>query len=212
MFDHLYNNFKDISQRATVRPVHLSVSKSSIATLPFLSSQGQELWIQTMAATSQQTHKVVLCTDSLSLYFIKTACAWMCVWDCALCVCLYPFETLISPYDRQKALKGDKDGVMNGCCPHEGCLFSHLSLIRSQTRHWVTGHEAIKIDIRKTQKTHFALFNRSPAAITRKMLPLTMSTVIYSHVWPNTHAVSSGKYRDRQTQTYKGMQSYRANL
>lgn len=59
------------------------------------------------------------------------------------CVSLNPFKTLISPYDGQKALKGDKDGVMNGCCPQEGCLFSHLSLLRSNTRHWITGHGAI---------------------------------------------------------------------
>lgn len=96
-----------------------------------------------MAAASQQTHKVVLHTDSLSLYFSIGAC--VCERLCSLCLnlCVFPFKTLISPYDRQKALKGDKDGVMNGCCSQEGCLFSCLLLMRSQTRHWVTGHGAI---------------------------------------------------------------------
>ena len=84
-------------------------------------------------------------------------CERVCVWErererererlCSLClylcVSLNPFKTLISPYDGQKAPKGDKDGVMNGRCSQEGCLFSRLSLMRSQKRHWITGHGAI---------------------------------------------------------------------
>lgn len=97
-----------------------------------------------MTAALQQTHKIVLHTDSLSLHFNVAACACVRERLCSLCLnlCVFPFKTLISPYDRQRALKGDKDGVMNGRCSQEGCLFSRLSLMRSQTRHWVTGHGA----------------------------------------------------------------------
>lgn len=115
--------------------------------VPFFSSQGQVLWLKTMTTASQQTQKVGLATDSLSLYFVMAECVCVREWErlCSLylCVFLNPFKTLISSYDGQKALKGDKDGVMNGCCPQEGCLFSRLSLMRSQTRHWITGHRAI---------------------------------------------------------------------
>lgn len=100
-----------------------------------------------MATASQKTQKVVLRTHSLSLYIVVAVCACVSEKLCSLClylcVSLNPFKTLISPYNRQKALKGDKDGVMNGCCPQEGCLFSRLPLMRSQKRHWITGHGAI---------------------------------------------------------------------
>lgn len=84
---------------------------------------------------------------TFSLFVLRHGSVCVCEKLCSLClylcVSLNPFKTLISPYNRQKALKEDKDGVMNGCCPQEGCLFSRLPLMRSQKRHWITGHGAI---------------------------------------------------------------------
>ncbi len=83
-----------------------------------------------------------------SLFVLRhgCVCVCVCVWErlCSLClylcVSLNPFKTLISPYDRQKALK---DGVMNGCCPQEESLFSRRSFMKGQKRRWITGHGAI---------------------------------------------------------------------
>lgn len=100
-----------------------------------------------MASASQKTHKVALRTDSPSLccvmaerVHVRGRVCSLCLY---LCVSFYPFKTLISPRDGQKALKRDKDGMMNDRRPQEGCLFSCLSLMRSQTRLWATGHGAI---------------------------------------------------------------------
>lgn len=96
-----------------------------------------------MASASQKTHKVAPRGDSPSMCFVYV---YVCEreWSLCLhlCVSLYPVKTLILPHDGQKALKRNKDGKMNDRCPQEGCLFSRLSLMRSQTRLWATGHGA----------------------------------------------------------------------
>lgn len=96
-----------------------------------------------MASASQKTHKVAPRADSPSMCFVYV---YVCEreWSLCLhlCVSLYPVKTLIFPHDGQKALKRNKDGKMNDRCPQEGCLFSRLSLMRSQTRLWATGHGA----------------------------------------------------------------------
>lgn len=150
------NNFKQeqwehpifqASKWSTAKLFH-SITRSST----FSTNNGYSL---TANSESSAAHR-------FSLYFIMALCVRMCVRLCSLCLYLYVSpnlsKTLISPYGRQKALKGDKDGVMNGCCPQGGCLLSRLSLMRSKRRHWITDHLS-SVCLRLQLPTKFCRYN-----------------------------------------------------